>query len=113
MPKFFKFLRIKEKAVNSSGATQQDIAAEFNAELDQIYDQTKQIILDENKSHTEITDLNLPSIFVETGMEKTVVQSQQSGQNNKDSEINKDQIVTRSKSKTDFVTEVVNSSDAD
>lgn len=113
VPKFFKFLKIKEKAGNSSGATQQDIAAEFNAELDQIYDQTKQIILDENKSRTEIPDFNLPSIpsiFAETGMEKTVVQSQQSGQNSKDSEINKNEIVTRSKSKTDVVTEVGNSS---
>merc|ERR1712105_266068 len=88
VPKFFKFLKIKEKAGNSSGATQQDIAAEFNAELDQIYDATKQIILDENKSRTEIPDFNLPSIFTETGMEKTVVQSQ-SGQNSKDSESNK------------------------
>jgi len=65
-------LTVKEKAANSSGPTQQDIAAKFNAELDQIYDQTKQIIVDENKGHTEITDLNLPSIFQETEMEKTV-----------------------------------------
>ena len=109
VPKFFKFLKIKEKAGNSSGAAQQNIAAEFNAELDQIYDATKQIILDENKSLTEIPDFNLPSIFTETGMEKTVVQSQ-SGQNSKDSESNKNEIVTRSKSKTDVVAEIGNSS---
>ena len=89
VPKFFKYLRIKEKAATSSGATQQDLAAEFNAELDQIYDQTKQIIVEENRSHTDIIDTNLPSIFVETGMEKTVVQPKQSEQNIKESEIKK------------------------
>ena len=112
VPKFFKYLRIKEKGSNSSGATQQDLAAEFNAELDQIYNHTKQIIVEENKSHTDIIDANLPSIFVETGME-TVVQPKQSEQNIKNSEINKNEIVTRSKSKTDVVAEVVNSSDTD
>ena len=112
VPKFFKYLRIKEKGSNSSGATQQDLAAEFNAELDQIYNHTKQIIVEENKSHTDIIDANLPSIFVETGME-TVVQPKQSEQNIQNSEINKNEIVTRSKSKTDVVAEVVNSSDTD
>ena len=113
VPKFFKYLRIKEKASTSTGATQQDLAAEFNAELDQIYDQTKQIIVEENRSHTDIINTDLPLIFVETGLEKTVVQPKQSEQNIKDSEKSKNEIVTRSKSKTDVVAEVVNSSDAD
>ena len=36
VPKFFTFLRIKEKSANASGTRQQDIADEFNAELDEI-----------------------------------------------------------------------------
>ena len=68
--------------------------------------------MDENNTQAEITNVDLPSIFQDTEIETTVVQTQQSGQTNRGSETNKDQIVTRSKSsKRDVVPEIVNSSD--
>ena len=103
---------IKEKSTNASGTRQQDIADEFNAELDEIYNHTKKIIVDENNTQSEIENVDLPSIFQNTENETTIFQTQQTEQTNRGSETNKDQIVTRSKSsKSDVVPETVNSSE--